>query len=67
MKRYVVLVEFFYEVACYIGGVLTNCFTVVLSPLHSDEGDEFQLDVHMSSSEGAVEGGSECGVCQLWM
>ncbi len=39
----------------------------MLPPLHSDEGDKFQLYVHMSSTEGTVEGRSECGVCELWV
>jgi len=61
------LSSFFFLRSCLLCRVLTNFFTVVLSPLHSDEGDEFQLHMHMSSPEGAVEGGSECGVCQLWL
>ncbi len=40
---------------------------VMLFALHSDEGDEFQFDLHMSGPQGAAEGGSECGVCELWV
>jgi hypothetical protein len=40
---------------------------VVLSTMYSDQGDELQLYLHLSSAESAAQGGSECGVCQLWM
>lgn len=39
----------------------------VLSEVHTDEGDEFQFDVHLSRAEGSVEGGAGDTVCELWV
>jgi hypothetical protein len=39
----------------------------VLPAMRPDEGDELQLDVHMPCSQGADEGGSGGGVCELWV
>jgi hypothetical protein len=39
----------------------------MLSEVHPDERDEFQFDLHLSGAEGAAEGGSECGMCELRM
>ncbi|KFZ03862.1 hypothetical protein V502_10600 [Pseudogymnoascus sp. VKM F-4520 (FW-2644)] len=35
--------------------------------VHTDQGDEFQLDVHMSRAEGESEGGPGGGVRELWV
>lgn len=40
---------------------------VVLFEVCADKGDEFQLDVHMPRAKGPDEGGSDCGVCELWV
>lgn len=35
--------------------------------MHTDQGDEFQLDMHMSRAEGESEGGPGGGVRELWV
>lgn len=38
---------------------------VVLPTLHTDEGNELQLHLHLSSAQGTVEGGPDYRMCQL--
>lgn len=48
----------------------TNTFlflTVMLSPLHPDQRDEFQRYLHMSSAKGAAKGGPDNWMCRLRM
>jgi hypothetical protein len=40
---------------------------VVLSSMHTNEGDELQRDLHMSSTTEAAERGSDDRMCQLWV
>ncbi|KFY30067.1 hypothetical protein V493_02150 [Pseudogymnoascus sp. VKM F-4281 (FW-2241)] len=45
----------------------TNGSAALLLEVHTDQGDEFQLDVHMSRAEGESEGGPGGGVRELWV
>ena len=37
----------------------------MLPTLHTNKGDELQLDLHLSSTQGTVEGGPSNRMCQL--
>jgi hypothetical protein len=49
------------------GGLRLIGVIVVLSEMRADEGDQLQLDVHMSGPESTDEGGSGSGMRQLWV
>lgn len=43
------------------------CFLALLSPLHSDQGNQLQQHLHLSRASQAAQGGSSHSVCQLRM
>lgn len=44
-----------------------NCLPALLLKMRTDEGDELQLDLHLSSAKGTAEGGPRHSVRQLWV
>jgi bud site selection protein 31 len=46
---------------------LVNFIVAVLPAMRTDQGDEFQLDMHLPRSEGTAEGGSRCTMRELWL
>lgn len=45
----------------------TNTVSVMLPALHPDERNQFQLDLHLSCSQGSAQGGTDDRMRQLWL
>jgi hypothetical protein len=63
MRRYV------FKILLALGSRSTRLtiIIVMLSEMCANEGDEFQLYMHMSGSKSANQGGPSHRVCELWL